>query len=111
MDEWRVFGNNVRNLLQNDKTEEAFCQKLGYSPIEVAKLKEGRLLLRTDAIDKISDFLDKPREFLFEEHVANDPVHCMGLFDELAYGLDLLKDGLDYLGDTVKEGVLQDEQK
>ena len=82
MDEWRVFGNNVRNLLQNDKTEEAFCQKLGYSPIDVAKLKEGSLLLRTDAIDNISDFLDKPREFLFEEHVANDPVHCMGLFDD-----------------------------
>lgn len=29
----------------------------------------------------------------------------MGFFDELAYGFDVLRDSLDYLGDTVKEGV------
>ena len=81
MDELRVFGNNIRNMLLGGGREE-FGQKLGYSAVEVSRLEEGRLLLDTDSINKIAEYFRKSREYLFTEHPGCDPVHCMGSFDE-----------------------------
>lgn len=79
----RRFGDNLAFLLRG-KNEEEFASSLGFSLLEVQRLKEGRMILRSDDISEIADYFGVSQESLFEKHPERSQVHVLGEMDEEA---------------------------
>ena len=77
MKNMRILGDNIAHLLKG-KDETDFAKTLEFFPIEVAKLKEGRLLLHPRDIDEIAEYLGTTRDFLFTKHPEYSQVHVEG---------------------------------
>ncbi len=77
MKNMRILGDNIAHLLKG-KNETNFAKALEFYPIEVARLKEGRLLLHTRDIEEIAEYLGTTREFLFTKHPEYSQVHIEG---------------------------------
>ena len=87
----RRFGDNLVFLLRG-KNEEEFASALGFSLRDIQRIKEGRLILRSDDISEIADYFGVSRESLFEKHPERSQVHVLGEISEEAENkiLDLL---------------------
>ena len=77
MKNMRILGDNIAHLLKG-KNEADFAHALSFFPTEVAKLKEGRLLLLPRDIDEIAEYLGTTRDFLFTKHPEYSQVHVEG---------------------------------
>ena len=77
MKNMRIFGDNIAHLLKG-RDEKDFARTLELLPIEVAKIKEGRLILLTKDIEEIANYLGTTRDFLFTKHPEYSQVHVEG---------------------------------
>ena len=99
MKHMRIFGDNVAFLLRGrDKGE--FESALGFSANDVARIKEGRIILRHRDISDIADYLGVTQEELFKRHPERRQVHVLGECD--GEGLDAILDLIDIYCDIVE---------
>lgn len=92
MKHMRTFGDNVAFFLRG-RDEGEFESALGFSANDVAKIKEGRIILRPRDISDIADYLRVTREELFERHPERRQVHVLGECE--GEDLDVILDFID----------------
>ena len=86
MEQARVFGNNIRLLLENDENKKkAFADTLGYTLYEVDKLCDARLYTTEEDVKDIANYFSVTPDSLYisksaEEYVGDGFLHCMGQF-------------------------------
>lgn len=99
MDKMRIFGNNCRLLMREQKvSQKKFAEKLGYSKSDVKRLLEGRLLLFNEDIRDIVAFFRKTPHEMFEirgtdEYKGSGFPQCIGNFsnpENMEFVLDLI---------------------
>lgn len=65
----RLIGNNCRHLMCTQAiTEDAFARALGYSPLDVKKLMDGRLFINDQDLKGIADYFKVDVEYMLSDH-------------------------------------------